>query len=90
MPSKSELIKKFTDGWVGGMTLTDEKRIVYPAMDEYAKEMVIGFIKWKDGLELIKEKSYNHYLINYSMGEWSLFAKDEEELFNKYLRTLPQ
>lgn len=33
---KEEILKKYANGWVGGMTSGDEDRIVYPAMEEYA------------------------------------------------------
>ena len=44
--SKEEIVKRHTDGWVGGMTPGDEERIVYPSMDEYAKQEAIEFFKW--------------------------------------------
>lgn len=43
---KEEIIRKYANGWVGGMTSGDENRIVYPSMEQYAEEMAVGFANY--------------------------------------------
>ena len=45
---KEEILRKYANGWVGGMTSGDKDRIVYPAMEEYAYEIAVGFCDWLD------------------------------------------
>ena len=54
-------------------------------MDEYAKVQAIEFDKWKRGLFLIREQKTERWLINFSMNEWSLFAENDEQLYNLFL-----
>ncbi len=57
---------------------------VKEAMDEYAKIDAINFLKWREGLKLVKQQNSGEWLINLAMSEYSLFAKNDEELYQKY------
>lgn len=49
--TKEEIVRKLSDGWVGGMTPGDEQRIVYPAMDIWGKQEAISFKKFWDNYD---------------------------------------
>jgi len=54
-------------------------------MEVYAEQQAIEFDKWKRELWLIKEQKREKWLINFSMNEWSLFAENDEQLYNLFL-----
>ena len=79
MQTKEEIIRSKADGWVGGMTFGDEERIVYPAMDEWAKQQAIKFAKWIPHNAVIAEDEYYFELLKNGI------AVDEEELYELFL-----
>lgn len=74
-------------GYRGDSDVTEEWGKLKNKIMEYAKQEAIGFFNWKQSLELIEEKGSRRWLINYSMNEWSLFAENTEQLYQKYLES---
>ena len=78
--TKKEIVRKHANGWVGGMTGGDEERIVYPSMDEYAKQEAIDFAKYVD------DEGYTQLL---DEDKWGSFNRElnTEQLYELYLKS---
>ena len=80
--TKEEIVRKLSDGWVGGMTPGDEERIVYPAMDIWAKGCLMGFQKWCDGC------TFHWEIGNPDFKDWHNLSP--EQVIDKYIFYLNQ
>lgn len=76
--SKDAIVRNLCDGWVGGMTLGDEQRIVYPAMDTYAKSTSIAFAEW------INENGYRKVFDGWENDSDIEIIKTTEQLYSLY------
>ena len=86
---KEEIIRKYANGWVGGMTSGDENRIVYPSMEQYAKESSIWFAEW------LGENGYVKMWLGEKYVGWAdgLLMKQNkcvpiEQLYQQYLESV--